>query len=332
MTKLVNLQIMTKVKYYYDKKSLSYKEINLTLKQKIQNLLVYILSASIITSLSFFIFYSFFDSPKEKKLKSEINFLTSNYQKFESKLLEIETVLDDIQKRDDNIYREIFEANPIPTEIRKAGFGGVNKYKYLEGFSNTELLKELDNKFDILKKQLYVQSKSFDQIIELSKDKNKMLSSIPAIQPLSNKDLSRMASGFGYRIDPIYKTRKFHAGMDFSAKTGTPIYATGDGKVFKVSKSKRGYGNHVVIDHGYGYKTLYAHMSKTAVKRNQKVSRGDVIGFVGNTGKSVAPHLHYEVHKDGKKINPVNFYYNDLNAEEYERMIEISSRSNQSFD
>lgn len=332
MTKLVNLQIMTKVKYYYDKKSLSYKEINLTLKQKIQNLLVYILSASIITSLSFFIFYSFFDSPKEKKLKSEINFLTSNYQKFESKLLDIETVLDDIQKRDDNIYREIFEANPIPTEIRKAGFGGVNKYKYLEGFSNTELLKELDNKFDVLKKQLYVQSKSFDQIIELSKDKNKMLSSIPAIQPLSNKDLSRMASGFGYRIDPIYKTRKFHAGMDFSAKTGTPIYATGDGKVFKVSKSKRGYGNHVVIDHGYGYKTLYAHMSKTAVKRNQKVSRGDVIGFVGNTGKSVAPHLHYEVHKDGKKINPVNFYYNDLNAEEYERMIEISSRSNQSFD
>lgn len=332
MTKLVNLQIMTKVKYYYDKKSLSYKEINLTLKQKIQNLLVYILSASIITSLSFFIFYSFFDSPKEKKLKSEINFLTSNYQKFESKLLDIETVLDDIQKRDDNIYREIFEANPIPTEIRKAGFGGVNKYKYLEGFSNTELLKELDNKFDVLKKQLYVQSKSFDQIIELTKDKNKMLSSIPAIQPLSNKDLSRMASGFGYRIDPIYKTRKFHAGMDFSAKTGTPIYATGDGKVFKVSKSKRGYGNHVVIDHGYGYKTLYAHMSKTAVKRNQKVSRGDIIGFVGNTGKSVAPHLHYEVHKDGKKINPVNFYYNDLNAEEYERMIEISSRSNQSFD
>ena len=332
MTKLVNLQIMTKVKYYYDKKSLSYKEINLTLKQKIQNLLVYILSALIITSLSFFVFYSFFDSPKEKKLKSEINFLTSNYQKFESKLLEIETVLDDIQKRDDNIYREIFEANPIPTEIRKAGFGGVNKYKYLEGFSNTELLKELDNKFDVLKKQLYVQSKSFDQIIELTKDKNKMLSSIPAIQPLSNKDLSRMASGFGYRIDPIYKTRKFHAGMDFSAKTGTPIYATGDGKVFKVSKSKRGYGNHIVIDHGFGYKTLYAHMSKTAVKRNQKVSRGDVIGFVGNTGKSVAPHLHYEVHKDGKKINPVNFYYNDLNAEEYERMIEISSRSNQSFD
>ena len=225
---------MTKVKYYYDKKSLSYKKINLTLKKKIQNLFIFIFSASIITLLSFIVFYSFFDSPKEKKLKAEINYLTSNYQKFERKLLEIETVLDDIQKRDDNIYREIFEADPIPTEIRKAGFGGVNKYKYLEGFSNTELLKTLDKKLDILKKQLYVQSKSFDQVIKLTKDKNKMLSSIPAIQPLSNKDLSRMASGFGYRIDPIYKTRKFHAGMDFSAKTGTPIYATGDGKFIKL--------------------------------------------------------------------------------------------------
>ena len=332
MTKLVNLQLMTKVKYYYDKKSLSYKKINLTLKKKIQNLFIFIFSASIITLLSFFVFYSFFDSPKEKKLKAEINYLTSNYQKFERKLLEVETVLDDIQKRDDNIYREIFEADPIPTEIRKAGFGGVNKYKYLEGFSNTELLKTLDKKLDILKKQLYVQSKSFDQVIKLTKDKNKMLSSIPAIQPLSNKDLSRMASGFGYRIDPIYKTRKFHAGMDFSAKTGTPIYATGDGKIYKVKNSKRGYGNHVIIDHGYGYKTLYAHMSKNAVKKNQKVKRGDIIGFVGNTGKSVAPHLHYEVHKNGKKINPVNFYYNDLSAEEYEKMIEISTQSNQSFD
>ena len=232
----------------------------------------------------------------------------------------------------DNIYRVIFEAEPIAEEIRKAGFGGVNKYSYLEGFSNSELLTKIDKKFDILTKQLYIQSKSFDQVIELTKNKNDMLSSIPAIQPVSNKDLGRMASGFGYRIDPIYKTRKFHAGMDFSAKTGTPIYATGNGKVFRVRKSKRGYGNHVIIDHGYGYKTLYAHMSKSSVKKNQKVNRGDIIGYVGNTGKSVAPHLHYEVHKDGKKVNPINFYYNDLSANEYEKMIEISNQSNQSFD
>ena len=296
---------MTKVKYYYDKKSLSYKEINLTLKQKIQNLLVYILSALIITSLSFFVFYSFFDSPKEKKLKSEINFLTTNYQKFESKLLDIEIVLDDIQKRDDNIYREIFEANPIPTEIRKAGFGGVNKYKYLEGFSNTELLKELDNKFDILKKQLYVQSKSFDHIIELTKDKNKMLSSIPAIQPLSNKDLSRMASGFGYRIDPIYKTRKFHAGMDFSAKTGTPIYAAGDG-VIERANIYGGYGKYVRIRHNSEYKTAYAHLHKFAksIKTGKTVKQGQVIGYVGSTGRSTGPHLHYEILLNNKQINP----------------------------
>ena len=159
-----------------------------------------------------------------------------------------------------------------------------------------------------------------------------MLASIPAIQPVSNKDLSRMASGFGYRIHPIYKTRRLHAGMDFSAKTGTPIYATGDGKIFKVSKTRKGYGNYVIIDHGYGYKTLYAHMSKFIVKKGQSVKRGETIGFVGNTGTSVAPHLHYEVHKNGRKIDPVNFYYNDLNAEEYEKMRIISSQSNQSFD
>ena len=159
-----------------------------------------------------------------------------------------------------------------------------------------------------------------------------MLAALPAIQPVSNKNLSRMASGYGYRIHPIYKTRKMHSGMDFSAKTGTEIYATGDGKISKVRKSRRGYGNHVVIEHGYGYKTLYAHMSKYIVRKGQKVKRGEVIGYVGSTGTSVAPHLHYEVHKDGKKINPVNFYYNDLTPEEYEKMLEISSQNNQSFD
>ena len=187
-------------------------------------------------------------------------------------------------------------------------------------------------KIDQVTTQLYIQSKSFDEIIELAQNKTTMLASIPAIQPVSNKDLSRMASGFGNRIHPIYKTRKFHAGMDFSAKTGTPIYATGDGEISKIKRSRKGYGNHVVINHGFGYKTLYAHMSKYIVKKRQKVKRGDIIGYVGNTGTSVAPHLHYEVHKDGKKINPVNFYYNDLTPEQFEKMLLISSQSNQSFD
>ena len=278
------------------------------------------------------IFFHFFDSPKEKILNREIKQLHSQYKIVEQKLIQVERVLDDIQQRDDNIYRVIFEADPIPKSIRKAGYGGINRYEDLNGYNNSELVISTTKKLDQITKQLYIQSKSFDDIIELVKNKTDMLASIPAIQPVSNKDLSRMASGYGPRIHPIYKTKKFHAGMDFSAKTGTPIYATGDGVVYKVRKSRRGYGNHVVINHNYGYKTLYAHMQKYIVKRGQKVKRGEIIGYVGNTGTSVAPHLHYEVHKDGKKINPVNFYYNDLTAEQYEKMLEISAQNNQSFD
>tara|TARA_X000001036_G_C20671654_1_gene802704 strand:- start:1732 stop:2577 length:846 start_codon:yes stop_codon:yes gene_type:complete len=278
------------------------------------------------------IFFQFFDSPKEKILNREIKQLSTQYNVVQNKLNQVELVLDDIQHRDDNIYRIIFEADPIPKSIRKAGYGGVNRYKDLTGYNNSELIISTANKIDQITKQLYIQSKSFDEIIELAKNKKDMLAAIPAIQPVSNKDLSRMASGYGYRIHPIYKTKKLHAGMDFSAKTGTPIYATGDGKIIKVKRSRRGHGNHVIIDHGFGYKTLYAHMSKYTVKRGQKVNRGDIIGYVGNTGMSTAPHLHYEVHKNGKKINPVNFYYNDLTPEQYEKMLEISSQNNQSFD
>jgi len=277
-------------------------------------------------------FFQFFDSPKEKRLKDEIYNLTSQYYVINNNMKQIEVVLDDIQERDDNIYRTIFEADPIPNSIRKQGFGGVNRYKKFEGYSNSKIIINTTRKIDQLTKQLYLQSKSFDEIINLAKNKSEMLASIPAIQPVSNKNLSRMASGYGYRIHPIYKTRKLHTGMDFSAKNGTEIYATGDGVISKIRRSKRGYGNHVKINHGFGYETLYAHMSKYIVKRGQKVKRGEVIGYVGNTGTSVAPHLHYEVHKDKRRINPVNFYYNDLNPEEYEKMIEISSQSNQSFD
>ena len=279
-----------------------------------------------------FIFFTFFDSPKEKMLNREIENMVFQYNQIKDKLNQISIVMADLQNRDDNIYRVIFEAEPIPNSIRKAGYGGVNRYEALKGYNNSDLIINTTKKLDQISKQLYIQSKSFDEIIELAKHKSEMLAAIPAIQPVSNKNLSRMASGFGPRIDPIYKTKKFHAGMDFSAKTGTPIYATGNGKVIRVRKSRKGYGNHVKIDHGYGYITLYAHMQKYIVKKGQKVKRGEVIGYVGNTGKSVAPHLHYEVHKNGKKVNPVNFFYNDLTSEEYEKMIILSSQNNQSFD
>jgi len=323
---------MAKVKYYYDTKTLSYKRIKLSKLNKIRNLFYFLIGSAFTGLIMVIIFFQFFDSPKEKILNREIKQLSTQYNVVQNKLNQVELVLDDIQHRDDNIYRIIFEADPIPKSIRKAGYGGVNRYKDLTGYNNSELIISTANKIDQITKQLYIQSKSFDEIIELAKNKKDMLAAIPAIQPISNKDLSRMASGYGYRIHPIYKTKKLHAGMDFSAKTGTPIYATGDGKIIKVKRSRRGHGNHVIIDHGFGYKTLYAHMSKYTVKIGQKVNRGDIIGYVGNTGVSTAPHLHYEVHKNGKKINPVNFYYNDLTPEQYEKMLEISSQNNQSFD
>ena len=323
---------MAKIKYYYDTKTLSYKPIKLNSSEKIRGYFIFFLSSILLSFFILMIFYQFFDSPKEKRLKFEIQNLTSQYEVINNDMQQVETVLDEIQERDDNIYRVIFEADPIPTSIRKQGFGGVNRYEKLIGLSNSELMINTSKKIDQLTKQLYLQSKSFDEVIDLAKNKSNMLASIPAIQPVANKDLKRMASGYGYRIHPIYKTRKMHYGMDFSAKTGTEIYATGDGIVSKIKRSKRGYGNYVKINHGFGYETLYAHMSKYIVKRGQKVKRGEVIGYVGNSGISTAPHLHYEVRKDNKKINPMNFYYNDLSPEEYEKMLEISLQSNQSLD
>tara|TARA_B100000902_G_scaffold137256_1_gene135510 strand:- start:47460 stop:48431 length:972 start_codon:yes stop_codon:yes gene_type:complete len=323
---------MAKIKYYYDTKTLSYKRIELNSFDKLKRYLSYAIASSFSGLIMILIFFQFFDSPKEKRLKNEIENLLTQYDILNKKMTQIDLVLDDLQQRDDNIYRVIFEADPIPSAIRKAGFGGVNRYKDIRNFSNAELVIEATSKADKLSKQLYIQSKSFDELINLAKNKTDMLASIPAIQPIANKNLGRMASGYGYRIHPIYKTRKLHTGMDFTAPKGTPIYATGDGKIEKVRRSRKGYGNHVIINHGYGYQTLYAHMSKYIVKKGQKVKRGEVIGYVGSTGTSVAPHLHYEVMKNKRKINPVNYYYNDLNPEEYEKMLEISSKNNQSFD
>lgn len=272
------------------------------------------------------------DSPKEKLLKKENNQLKSQYELLNKRMDQVTAVLEDIQRRDDEIYRVIFEAEPIAKEIREAGFGGVNRYKKIEGYKNSELIIESAEKLDQITKQMYIQSKSFDEVHDLAVRKEEMLASIPAIQPVSNKELKRMASGYGMRMHPIYKRRKFHTGMDFSAERGTEIYATGAGTVVHVEKSQRGYGNHVVIDHGYGYKTLYGHMSKFNVRKGEEIKRGQVIGYIGNTGTSVAPHLHYEVIKSGEKVNPINYYFNDLTPQEYEQMIEFASQPTQSFD
>ena len=327
-----NAQSMAKVKYTYDSKTLSYKKIDRSWKVRLKEFTLFAF-----VSMAFgFVFYLaadlWFESPKERKMKRELDNMVIQYDLMNGKLDQLADVLGDIEKRDDEIYRTIFEAGPIPNEVRTAGFGGANRYRNLEGFNNSELLIDTRKKVDQIAGRAYVQTKSFDDVVEMARDKEQMLAAIPAIQPVANKNLKRMASGYGYRIHPIYKVRKMHWGTDFSAPTGTPIYATGDGKVIKYKRSRAGYGNHIIIDHGYGYETLYAHMSKVDVRRGQKVKRGDIIGYIGSSGRSTAPHLHYEVIKDGRKINPVNYFFNDLSPEEYEMMLEFSSNSNQSFD
>ncbi len=324
---------MAKVKYYYDPRTLSYRKIERTWKNRLREAGIFFTSSALLAILLFLAIDFIVDSPKEKRMKRELENMKLQYELVNNRIAQLDEVVAQLETRDDDIYRVIFEADPIPEEVRNAGFGGVNRYKNLEGFKNSDLLIETKKKLDVLTKKLYVQSKSYDEVIELAKKKEQMLASIPAIQPVSNKDLKRIASGFGYRIHPIYKTRKMHKGLDFSAPKGTPIFSTGDG-VITNSKNVggRGYGKYVVIDHGYGYETLYGHMSKVNVRRGQKVKRGDIIGYVGNTGSSTAPHLHYEVIKNGRKINPINFFYNDLTPEEYEEMINLASQENQSFD
>ena len=326
------ITLMAKAKYRYNPHTLSYDKIELTLRKKIWKAFIFLGAGLVVGVMIYGVTYKFIDSPKERQLKTENAQLESQYNILNKKLDQLATVLEDVQHRDDNIYRVIFEAEPIDKAIRTAGFGGINRYKDLEGYNDSELIIKSAEKLDKLSKQLYIQSKSFDEVFEMAKKKEEMLAAIPAIQPVSNKDLKRMASGYGFRIDPQYKVRKMHHGMDFTAPRGTPIYATGDGKIVLVERKRTGYGKSVRVDHGYNYVTLYGHMSKINCKVGQNVKRGDVIGYVGNTGKSFGPHCHYEVRKNGKPINPANFYFNDLTPEQYAKMLEISSSPMQSMD
>lgn len=323
---------MPKSKYRFNPDSLSFVREHISIRKKIGRVATY-LSASIVVAVIYYIVFSlFFDTPSERGLKREKEELLVHFELLNKRFEQVTLVMEDLQKRDDNIYRVIFEAEPIPSTIREAGIGGVDRYSELEGLSNGAIVRETAKKLDLIAKKAYIQSKSLDELENLAKRKEDMLRSIPAIQPISNNDLKRIASSFGMRIHPFYKVPKMHTGMDFTAPTGTDIYATGDGVILKVDYSQRGYGNHVVIDHGFGYATLYAHMHSISVRPGQKVKRGSVIGQVGNTGMSVAPHLHYEVHKAGRQINPINYFFNDLTPEEYEKVIEISSLPTQSFD
>jgi len=323
---------MPNTKYKFNPDSLSYDKIRLGVKALFLRSLAYLTGSVLVALVYWVLFAAFFDSPKEKALKREVEQMTIQYDLIQRDLENIENVLEDLQKTDDNLYRTIFEAEPLASSQREGGVGGVDRYESLEGYSNSKLVVETLKRLDKIRKRVVSQSKSFEELIDLANRKEDMLRAIPAILPISNKDLTRTASGYGLRIHPIYKIIKFHYGMDFTAPAGTDVYSTGNGVVAAVLQSKRGLGNHIIIDHSFGYKSIYAHLSDFNVRVGQKVQRGDVIGFVGSTGTSVANHLHYEIKLNGVNIDPVNFYFEDLTPADYEKLIEIASKTGQSFD
>lgn len=323
---------MAKNRYRFNNKTLEFEKVQVTSKDRLLKFFSHLLTGVVFAIAIILFAYNFLESPKEKMQQREIDNLALNYEILSDRLKQVVAVVEDLQDRDDNIYRVIFEAEPIPSSMRKAGFGGTDRYASLRGYKHSDIVVNTSRTMDMIASQLYVQSKSFDEVFEMAKNKELLLAALPAIQPVSNRELRRIASFYGYRTDPFYKIKKFHEGLDFSAPVGTEVYASGDGVVTRIERLRGGYGNYVIIDHGFSYETLYAHLSKFEVKRGQKVKRGQVIGYVGNTGKSTAPHLHYEVRRNGRPVNPVHYFFNDITAEEYDQLIELSARPGQSMD
>ncbi|MTG99084.1 MULTISPECIES: M23 family metallopeptidase [Myroides] len=325
---------MAKVKYYYDPEKLAFLKIRPKKFRYLGNVFLFILSSAIFGVLGLFVLINtnILQTPKEKVQEREIAEFKTNYLLLNKKLDLVAEVLDELEVRDNDIYRAYFNTAPIPDEQRRSGLGGINRYRSFIGLTNEKILTTTNEKMDMLSKQIAIQSQSLDDIIELAKGKEAFLASIPAIQPVKNEDLKRMASGYGYRSDPFTKIKKFHAGMDFSAETGTPVYATGDGKIIRANNELSGYGNLIEVDHGHGYLTRYAHLSRYNARQGQAVKRGDIIGYVGSTGRSSGPHLHYEVHYLGNVVNPLNYYYGDISAKEFELLSQEANQENQSLD
>ena len=320
---------MSKAKFRFNPETLEYEKVSNSILLRIGKIFGFT-SLAIISGITTYLILN--QDQTTEQLKNQLVDYQIQVKLLEQKSGEMQSSLDELASMDDNVYREIFGADPIEDDIRKAGTGGVNKYISLEQFQDGNKIKALHMRLDNMKNQSKIQKDSYSKLIQMAQDKSKMLASIPAIQPIPNKTLKRIASGFGYRVDPIYKTRKMHKGLDFSAPKGTKIYATGDGVIHMVKRDRWGYGTHIIIDHGYGYTTLYGHMSKASVKKGENVKRGQVIGLVGSTGKSTGPHLHYEVAKNGVQVNPVGYFYNDLTSDQYEEIVKLSSNPNQSFD
>ena len=324
---------MSKDKYYYNPKTCKFERIKKTKKEIFLNIIGFLLIVLFSSFIVLNIYDTYFESPKIVELRKENQELETHFEILNKEVNVAYKMLENLEERDDNIYRIIFEAEPIPSTIRQAGVGGINRYKELidGNLKREELLVDNYIKVDELKRKLYIQTKSYDELFNMANNKEDLIAAIPAIQPIYNKDLRRVASGYGMRIDPFLKVRRMHYGLDFSVKKGTPIYATADGKVVIIKSSFGGLGKHIYLDHGNGYRTVYAHLNKFNVKKGQKVKRGELIAYSGNTGRSTSPHLHYEVHKNGEKVNPINFFFNDLTPSQYEEVIRIASIENQAL-
>jgi murein DD-endopeptidase MepM/ murein hydrolase activator NlpD len=323
---------MKKIKYYYNTHTLRYEKLVTPLRVTLLRIFGFIAAALVTSVIISYFAFQFVGSPTEKILQAQNERLSDRYQVLSAQLKSIQADMAELEKRDNEVYRSIFEAKPIPDSARAKALEQQQEIAKVEGMRQGELINSINNSIQNLSSRIKAQTISYNELAGLMNNKEKLLASTPAIQPVANKDLNRIASGFGYRIDPIYKTVKMHAGLDFSAPQGTPIYATADGTIMVAGNIGNGYGNHVVIDHGYGYQTLYGHMVRVKANRGQRVKRGDLIGYVGSTGKSTGPHCHYEVHKNGQKLDPVYFFYNDLSPQQFDELLKRAASSNQSFD
>lgn len=323
---------MKKVKYFFNTHTLRYEKLTTPLRVRLLQVIGYI-AASIVTGILIFaITFRYIDSPKEKYMRQQNDDLKQNYSVLMERVKQLELQMDEIENRDNNVYRSIFGSDPIPDSARIKDIETKKEVKLVQSMGETELVKSMISQLNDLSLRLGFQAKSFVDIADMVKNKEKLLAATPSIQPISNKNLNRVASGFGYRIDPIYKDRRLHAGLDFTAPSGTPIYATADGVVRDAGFNTGGYGNRVVINHGFGYQTTYSHMYRIKARVDERVKRGEVIGYVGSTGKSTGPHCHYEVHRNGVPVDPIYYFYNDLTPAQFDRILKLAAVSNQSFD
>ena len=323
---------MKKIKYYYNTHSLRYEKLETPFRVKLLRVFAFVATAIVTSAIISYFAFQFIGSPGEKILKAQNDRLKTNYENLSDEVKSLEQQMAELEKRDNTVYRSIFEAKPIPDSIRVKAMEKEKEIAKVARMEDYEVVASIQKTLTTLANRIAAQKNSYVELAGLMKNKEKILAATPAIQPVSNKELNRIASGFGYRIDPVYKTVKMHAGLDFAAPQGTPIYATANGRVKIAGNSSGGYGVHVVIDHGYGYETLYGHMVRVKSRPGQNVTRGEIIGYVGTTGKSTGPHCHYEVHKNGNKIDPIYFFYNDLSPQQFDELLKRAQASNQSFD